>query len=95
MELKNLKELKRVYDLNKSDLEPDELQTLAEIDYVLQLIIDGVMFELPDQKEIIAKGMELAKQGKLLNDKASIKDYLFGFIDGFRYTKQKRESKGN
>lgn len=42
MELKNLKELKRVYDLNKDDLEADELETLAEIDYVLQLIIDGV-----------------------------------------------------
>jgi len=65
---------------------------------VKNLAIHDVMFseaELPDQKEIIAKGMELAKQGKLKNDKASIKDYLFGFIDGFRYTKQKIEAKGN
>ena len=71
------------------------IKTIAKEYETEQLRIGGVMFELPDNKEIIKIGMELAKQGKKANNKASIKDYLFGFIDGFRYIKDKIESKGN
>jgi hypothetical protein len=42
----------------------------------------------PNQKEIIEIGLTIAKKYKLLNNEADIKSYLFGFIDGYKYTKE-------
>lgn len=44
----------------------------------------------PDTKEVTRIALDCAKQGKELNQNVSIKDYLFGFIDGFRYLKEKQ-----
>lgn len=73
----------------------DTVMLACEEYHIKQLKLYGVRITLPDQKEIIALGMKHAKEGKLLNNKASIKDYLFGFIDGARYIKEKVEAKGN
>jgi hypothetical protein len=83
------------YDYQTQRYSFEDIEEILQTYKNEQLRIGGVSITLPDQKEIISKGMEFAEQGKLLNDKASIKDYLFGFIDGFRYTKQIIETKGN
>lgn len=41
-----------------------------------------------NNKQLIKKAFEIAKQAKKSDEKVSIKDYAFGFIDGYRYRRE-------